>query len=719
MRAYHETYGLPTLITNCSNNYGPYQFPEKLIPLMILNALEGKPLPIYGDGGNVRDWLYVEDHCDGILLVLRARRRSGGKYNIGGGNERTNLELVDRLCAVARRAAAGGARTRRSRGAGSDAATRALKTFVAGPPGARPPLRDRRDARSARELGWRPRHDFEPGCARTVALVPRPTATGARPCRPGSYARERLGTVGRRAPLSERASTPVSAAMRKGIILAGGSGTRLYPLTRAVSKQLLPIYDKPMIYYPLSTLMLAGIRDILVITTPHEQDGFRRLLGDGSAARAARSQYAAQPSPEGIAQAFLIGERVHRRATAWRWRSATTSSTGTASPTTLRRAAARTRGRDGVRLLGARSGALRRGRVRRRRARGRPRGEAARSRARRTPSPASTSTTTGWSRSRAACKPSARGELEITDVNLAYLRAGALHVEKLGRGIAWLDTGTHEALLQASNFIQAIEERQGLKVACLEEIAWRMGYIGRDDVERLAADDAQQRLRPVPAARARAGLTTDARACRPSCPGCWSSSPTVHRDARGFFLETYHARQLPRRPASTLPFVQDNHSRSAPRHAARPARAARAPAGQAGARASRGEIFDVAVDVRRGSPTLRPLGRRRRCRPTNFRQLWVPPGFAARLLRPRRRRPRSSTSAPTLYDPARELRRALERSRRSRIAWPIADPILSAKDAAAPLLAAIVDRLPHYAGLTSRAGVRPCEHSTGPDEPRW
>jgi len=191
VRAYHETYGLPALMTNCSNNYGPYQYPEKLIPLMILNALEGRPLPIYGDGGNVRDWLYVEDHCEGILMVLQ-RGRVGGKYNLGGDNERTNLELVDRLCAVLDElapAAQNGALA--GRGIASYAA---LKTFVPDRPG-----HDRRYAIDAshvrRELGWRPRHDFESGIGATVAwyLANRPWCEAVQA---GRYGRERLGIGG-------------------------------------------------------------------------------------------------------------------------------------------------------------------------------------------------------------------------------------------------------------------------------------------------------------------------------------------------------------------------------------------------------------------------------------------------------------------------------------------------------------------------------------------
>ena len=188
VRAYHETYKLPVLLTNCSNNYGPYQFPEKLVPLMILNALEGRPLPIYGDGGNVRDWLYVEDHCEGILLVLE-KGRPGGKYNIGGGNERTNLQVVDALCAAleAERPAAANAALA-ARGLRS---YEELKTFVADRPG-----HDRRYAIDAslvrRELGWQPRHAFERGLRETVRwyLANRPWCEAVQG---GKYRRERLG----------------------------------------------------------------------------------------------------------------------------------------------------------------------------------------------------------------------------------------------------------------------------------------------------------------------------------------------------------------------------------------------------------------------------------------------------------------------------------------------------------------------------------------------
>jgi glucose-1-phosphate thymidylyltransferase len=269
----------------------------------------------------------------------------------------------------------------------------------------------------------------------------------------------------------------------KGILLAGGTGTRLYPVSRAVSKQLVPVYDKPMVYYPLSTLMMAGIRDILIITTPEDQASFERLLGDGSQF-GVELAYAVQPRPEGIAQAFLIGrEFIGKQRVALALGDNIFYGQGLADE--LRRAARRSRGatifgyrvrdpqRYGVVSFDASGRAL--------------------DLVEKPAKPASPYAVPGLYfydnrviEIAAALEPSARGELEITDVNREYLRRGELKVIRLGRGIAWLDTGTHEALLQASNFIQAIEERQGLKVACLEEIALGEGWIDRDAVIRMA-----------------------------------------------------------------------------------------------------------------------------------------------------------------------------------------------------------------------------------------
>ena len=271
--------------------------------------------------------------------------------------------------------------------------------------------------------------------------------------------------------------------MRKGIILAGGAGTRLYPLTLAVSKQLVPVYNKPMVYYALSTLMLAGIRDVLLITTPQDRPAFERLFRGGEDL-GLRIQYAAQPRPEGIAQAFLIGrDFIGRDPVALALGDNLFYGEGLTE--SLRRAAARTEGgtifaywvRDPERYgVVDFDGAGRAVSIEEKPAH-----------------PRSSWAVTGLYfydagvvDVAAALRASARGELEITDVNAAYLRQGRLHVEKLGRGVAWLDTGTHEALLQASTFIQTLETRQGLMVACLEEIAWRMGWITAADVERIA-----------------------------------------------------------------------------------------------------------------------------------------------------------------------------------------------------------------------------------------
>lgn len=416
--AYHRTYGLPVTISRCSNNYGPYHFPEKLIPLMISRALAEESLPVYGTGENVRDWLHVYDHCVAIDLIIR-KGEAGEVYNVGGHNERTNLEVVKTILKALNK-------------------PESLIKYVEDRKG-----HDLRYAidpyKLETELGWKPKYNFDTGIQQGECNM-------------------------------------------KGIILAGGSGTRLYPLTQVVSKQILPVYDKPMIYYPLSTLMLAGIKEILIISTPRDVVAFEELLRDGSQLGLS-IEYAIQEQPKGLAEAFIIGENFIGND-----RVALILGDnifyGRHFTTTLNEALSK----KGATIFGyyvdnpKEYGVVTF-----------DKDYKVLTLEEKPEKPKSHYAVPGLYfydndvvEIAKTIKPSARGELEITSVNNEYLRRGKLNIKVLGRGFAWLDTGNPNALLEASEYVGAVQKRSGLYVSCIEEIAYIKGFIDKVQLLKLA-----------------------------------------------------------------------------------------------------------------------------------------------------------------------------------------------------------------------------------------
>lgn len=469
----------------------------------------------------------------------------------------------------------------------------------------------------------------------------------------------------------------------KGIILAGGTGTRLYPLTVVTSKQLLPVYDKPMIYYPLSTLMLAGIKDILIITTPVDIPRFEHLLGDGGQFGVHLS-YCVQPSPDGLAQAFTLGE-AFIGGEACAMVLGDNIFYGNGMGRLLRAAVENAQARERATVFGyyvndpERFGVVEfdgEGKVL--------------SIEEKPQCPKSNYAVTGLyfypkgvSAMAHAVKPSARGELEITTLNAMYLERGRLDVQLLGRGFAWLDTGTMESLLDAADFVRMVERHQGVKISAPEEIAYKKRLDRKGDVARRGAALRQVALRGASEGGRGRKDTILMKRIDTKLPGVCILEPVVHGDQRGYFMETYSTAAFAAVGIETV-FVQDNQSYSAHKGVLRGIHFQNAPMAQAKlVRVTRGAVLDVAVDLRKGSPTY--------CQwvsvelsAENRRMFYIPRGFGHGFVT-------LTDDVEFCYKVDNLYSRECDRGIRFNdpaigVAWGIEAPILSQKDTTSPLL---------------------------------
>lgn len=437
--AYFKTHRLPVIITRSGNNYGPYQFPEKLLSLFITNLIDGKKVPLMwseeNPGLNIRDWLHVEDNCRAIWFAAM-RGKEGEIYNIPGENERTNIDMTKKLLMIF--------------GLGED---------------------------MIEKIDHRKGHDF-----RYSIKGDKLRALGFQ------YKHKELDIELQELVKWYRVNQSWWTALKqkrkiKGIILAGGKGTRLFPSTQAICKQLLPIYDKPMIYYPLSTLMLAGIRDILIISTTEDIERFKRLFGDGSQL-GIKISYEIQTAPRGLPDAFIVGEKFigddnvclilgdnlfFGRGFNGLLEEATKIENGA----TIFTYYVKDPERYGIIEFNQDKKVL--------------------SIEEKPQNPKSNHAIVGLYffdneviKITKTLKPSVRGELEIIDLIKAYHRKNCLNIKVMGRGFAWLDTGTHESIIDASNFIKTVEDRQALKIGCIEEVAYRKRFISEDQLIKLA-----------------------------------------------------------------------------------------------------------------------------------------------------------------------------------------------------------------------------------------